>query len=1101
MKKIVCQTVLLLCAALSLTLPAVRPAWAQPPQSLDVVLAIDNSGSMGSNDPQGLRWSAAQLFVDLANVGDRIAAYSFADSAEPLGEAANGNLASVLDTSSRLAAKAALAPRPPDGYTNMEDTLRQALDLLQGNDTGNRQVIVFLTDGKPEPEGQRPALSQLIQQAGNRGITIFPILLGAGADKSVADQMVRDTGGLEQSADNANLLLRAFGRIYTYIRPERYADEISIADARLNFRTNPAQAITQVSIVVPRLDEDATAIPSASLDDQELVDRRSLSNGAEVFSAAAKHYELITVIHNVPLAGEWAVRTGVNTSGSGLLIASSATTLELLHPVPIVAGSFVAPRRVPVNEPTLLVARVLQNGSELGDVPLSIATETGEAVAMDATGLSTNQSLAWRMIDLGLDAEGAQRRIAVQVGAELSPFRLRKELVIEGANVPPLIVDSPTLNDSGLVAGGKLRIAAHFEGDPVSSPQMVATISDLQSGHVEQEIRLQCSGNDCQDQSFAPQAGRSYQIIMWGTALHQGQSFSDGARTELITSDLIRVEGLKELGQLPTFAPGSNPAPLALQIAAFLQTGQPDLAVQITDLQPVPSGTSMDVLNATLSTIIPQGSNSYVSRLSFIGFDRLPPDAYKATLLFSCPSAPDVLIQPSRQEFQFRIAQPEARLTGLPNPLGFGTVPDLRVPQVVALDVTFEGGPPFDIVAQMVELTSSRGRENTELIHVDVDRPTGTEQEGHYGLVLRLSALQPLRSGEYRGRLLFVPSNPANVARIVPGETVIVFSIPEPSLILRRISLPGDPVGCPGLSRQPPDGDMVDFGALCSLNRTVQIDVTLDPLWIPTAPLVQAEILSLRSVRSPDGLSIPARLETGALQRADDGAYVLSIMLELPEGQRPGAHVGKLLLKSPGISIQPAELRFRFEARHDLWGNIRQWARPAGCFVRDWLTLVPFPRFKGLVGWILLLVGAVILAANLRPRDRGLVQPKAGPAVSFTSRNPVYVVPEDDDYGLSRNANDAVRAVVEVSVPVREESLDDPETDLTGAEEEAAWVRPGLNAVGLNLSYWGYSRRRGRQMWLKVPVEGKRLHHEGRFSVRKKRDRADRHEFTIFIED
>ena len=48
------------------------PAGTQGPQSISVVLLIDNSGSMAENDPASLRFAAASQLVDLLEDGDEI---------------------------------------------------------------------------------------------------------------------------------------------------------------------------------------------------------------------------------------------------------------------------------------------------------------------------------------------------------------------------------------------------------------------------------------------------------------------------------------------------------------------------------------------------------------------------------------------------------------------------------------------------------------------------------------------------------------------------------------------------------------------------------------------------------------------------------------------------------------------------------------------------------------------------------------------------------------------------------------------------------------------------------------------------------------------
>lgn len=1067
------------------------PALAQfaAERNLDVVLLIDNSGSMEGNDPAGLRWSAAQLFVDLANPGDRVGALAFATDVQPLGGAAAGGLTRIQDSRSRETLKRSLAPRAPEGATNMEAALRQALELLRGDAGGNRPMVVFLTDGRPEPEAQRPRLRDLIRQAGQAGVPVFPILLGSNTDTQVAEQMVHDTGGLRQDVRDAAGLLRAFSKIYTFIRPERYADELQLTRYGLTFRTNPAQAVTQVSAVVPRISGDATAITSLTLDGSEVLGRPALGSGARVARAEATHYQLVTVTHNAAIAGEWNLSPGSNVGDRALLIVSSAITLDLMHPVPSVAGSFVAPRIVPAEKPVLLVARVLQSGGRLGDVPLSATTGAGETVPLEAGGLSVNRDLYWRFLDLGTLEAGQQQRIEVQVGGELTPFRLRKEFVIEGATVPSLVVDSPSAADSGLITGGKLRIAAHFEGDAVSNPAMTAYVHDLGSGEVT-VLELQCESSACQDETFTPRPGRAYHVVVVGTARQGGRPFSDGAETELVTGDVMRVDGLDVLSRTDAFPPGQGLQPIQLTVTAFTQSGRPELTAQLASLRPLPPGLSPEALGVVLSPLATQGGNTYSAQLSFVGFDQLPPGEYAATLIFT---APDVTVTPSTVPFRFAVAQPGAHLRKLPNPLDFDLIPDLRRPQVITVEVAYQHSAPFDLAADVVSLESDSGAEHLDLIQVDLGRPSPAARPDYSTVTLRLSALRPLHPGRYRGVIRFRPVDPANPAEVEPPEAAFVFSIPQPALALTRIGPPREPVGCP--ERQSPrPADLIDFGAFRSVGQPRQVDLFFESTWVRDRPDLEAEIVSLRRAGKPGVRPAPVRLQPGALQRVEEGLYALPLALELPADQEPGTYEGEVSLRGPEVAIQPQSMQFRFDARTTLLGRLRQRVRPGYCMVVDWYALRPFPRFKGILSWlgtfVLVLAGWSIFSSLATGGVSGTVQPASGgPGQQFTARQPAYVVQDKGEVRLSRDVGDAPRALAEI---IGEESLEIDLADLESAGGPAALVRPGAGQGSVKLGYW--NTRRGK--WYKIPTTGKRLRDSDRFAVRVGRRR---HEFIILF--
>lgn len=1073
------------------------PTAAQPEQQLDVVLLIDNSGSMEANDPAGLRWSAAQLFVDLADDGDRVAAFAFANEVQPLSDAAEEQLTPIQGYESRRTLKEAFAPRAPEGATNMEAAVRAALTLLREDAGGNRPIVVFLTDGRPEPESQRPALEALIQEAGREGIPVFPILLGTDTDARVADQMVRDTGGLRQDVRNAAGLLRAFGKIYTFIRPDRYADELASSGGRITFRTNPAQAVTQLSIVIPRANATVPAITALTHDGTELLDREQLSSGARLTEAEAPHYQLMTITHNAPLAGEWAIATGT-AAAQGLLIARSAITLELIHPVPSVADSFVSPRVVPAGKPVFLVARALQNGNRMGDVPLSVVTVAGQTLPLSSEGLSPNRDLFWRVLrreGVSDAPAGERRRIELQVGGELSPFRLRKEFVVETADVPPLVFDSPTEADSGLQAGGTLRIAAHFEGDAVSAPEMIvgpramtAYVRNDRDGEIT-VLDLQCQQRTCADESFQPDPGRSYHIVILGRATYQDRPFSDAGETELVTENIIRVDGLEEALELPALPPGRRPSAIPLTITAFLRSGRPRLEARLTELHPRPAGVSAEGVGVILTPPTAEGGNTYTAELQFLGFDRLPPGEYTAVLSLTTPEA---TVQPASVPVRFTVVRPRARLTGLRAPLEFGEIPDLRAPQRITVGVTYEQSEPFALDATVTSLASEAGPMPPDRLQVDLGRPLSDRDT----VSLRLSALQPVAPGRYRGVIEFRPAEEGTYASVEPDEVAFVFTIPRPRLALTHIEPPTEPAGCRSTA-----GEVVDFGAIPTTARPIEVNLTFEGAWVRERPDLHPEIISLRRVGTPGVGSQSVQIQTGPVRRIETRNYALPLRLELPPDHQSGTYEGELRLIGTDVAVQPERLPFRFDVRTTLPGRIRHRLQPVYCMLIDWYGLTPFPRFKGIVGWLSTLLILLFVYALGRQAQTGGVEGLVRPAGSgtperFSVYQSVYVV-RDATTGsvqLSVDDADADRALLEIiAEPADDVAYDVPVEDLEDEMQETALVQPGAGAGMARLG----SRTTEQRGWYQIPVGGVQLHHMDRILVQID---AERYEFTILFE-
>lgn len=1079
-----------LCAWLALIPLAPVPARAQSSAGLDVVLVIDNSGSMLSNDPAGLRWSAAHLFVDLSSPGDRLAGIWFANNARPLGDEA---LSAVQNEASRQALKDSLRSIQPNpqGSTNMEEAMRLAFSLLDagGNRVGgNRPVIVFLTDGKPTPDSQRPALRRLIDQSGQSGIAIFPILLGRDTDVKLGRDMADRTGGLLQQVRDASGLLRAFGKIYSYLRPELYLDELSLSGGGSAFRTNPAQALVEMVVVAPRRDKNAAAISSLALGGAPLQGGEQLPNGAQVSQAESEHYQLRRVAHNTPITGEWLLSAPGDGAAAALLVARSAVTLDLQYPVSSVTGSFVAPRRVPAGKPVLLIAAVLQDARPLGDVPLAVTASGGTSLALNATGLSPNRELAWQFLDLGSFPTGEQQQIEMQIGAEFSPFRMRKELVLEAIQAPHLVVDSPTPTDSGLIAGGKLRIAAHFDGPGVSTPSVQAYVYDPQNEAVE-SLALECESGACKNETFLPQPGRSYQILLAGTAIFQGLPYSDGARTELATGDLIRVDGLERLTQPLPLLPGAGLPAIPITVTAYLQSGQPQLNIRLESLHPVPPGLSSDSAAVGLTSLVPRGSNTYVGALQFTGFNRLPPGEYSAQLQIQAIGAGgtgstgisgEVKVIPSSVAFQVRIAQPVARFLDLPNPLDLGQLPGLQEPRLVTATMDFGGQPPFDLTGVVSELRSNLGAENTQLLQLDLGRPAQGQ------IVLRFSALQTLHPGAYNALIQFQPADASNPTRIEPAQSSLAFTIPQPGLQVQQVSEPARLAACPRRSQKGSQNDRLAFGAFTSYDQNSELTVVFDGSWLSSPPDVNVEITQLHRQGSPDLAITPVRLTPGTIHAASQGAYALPLLLELPDGLRSGEYLGEVRLSSTQAAVQPERLTMNFFVRTNLFGRLRQVVLPGYCTMMG-LYIWPPSLLIGLRNWGFTLLGLVIVGSTLQhlfgAQGQGTLYMK-GENVVFTDRRPAYVVWRESGPRLSCQPADAANSLAEVRIER------DPHHNLSRAR-----LRSGsrLAGSGMGLGVWS---DRGKR-YVRLSEQGALLNNKGRFLLASKRVR---YEFSMSID-
>ncbi|MGQ9477665.1 MAG: VWA domain-containing protein [Candidatus Bipolaricaulia bacterium] len=171
---------------------------------VDLVLAIDSSGSMKVNDPGGLRITTAKrLIAGLDPARDRVGLVSWdndLDFVQPL----TSDLALVGKRLDQIDA---------NGATNLNVGLSAAIaELLQNGREGAQAVIIFLTDGDGAYIFSREKGSP-VAQAGAKGIKIYAIGLGKDPSSLKLQDMAGTTGGRFYLAPTAADLLGVYDEL------------------------------------------------------------------------------------------------------------------------------------------------------------------------------------------------------------------------------------------------------------------------------------------------------------------------------------------------------------------------------------------------------------------------------------------------------------------------------------------------------------------------------------------------------------------------------------------------------------------------------------------------------------------------------------------------------------------------------------------------------------------------------------------------------------------------------------------------------------------------------------------------------------------------
>lgn len=173
----------------------------------DIVLVLDNSGSMKNNDPRFLTKDAVARFVEDVPDEARLSVVIFDKHirATPLGSRDGINLAQ-------------LNYRGP--LTDIPAAVQQAIQELKDNGRAGAKSILLLTDGvvdtgdrARDQEVTRWLREQLASDADDSGIKIFTIALAAGSDIQLLQELAERTGGRYFHAQHATDLPGLFAQI------------------------------------------------------------------------------------------------------------------------------------------------------------------------------------------------------------------------------------------------------------------------------------------------------------------------------------------------------------------------------------------------------------------------------------------------------------------------------------------------------------------------------------------------------------------------------------------------------------------------------------------------------------------------------------------------------------------------------------------------------------------------------------------------------------------------------------------------------------------------------------------------------------------------
>ncbi|HIH27619.1 MAG TPA: VWA domain-containing protein, partial [Methanoregulaceae archaeon] len=205
---------------------------------VDIVFAIDSTGSMRQNDRKNIRLTGAQEFIDeLTPATDQVGVVAW-DHRIVFTYPSPPGLTSDFET-----AKARIGTITPLGMTNGEQAIQRSIDMLDANTRigPSNKVIILLTDGIFNVGGRTPAqLDDEIAEAVAKGYTIYTVGLGSlfgfpgqTVDGPLLEYIATSTGGKYYYAEKAEDIPAIYADILTQIKVNTAPYDVNVVEVTL----------------------------------------------------------------------------------------------------------------------------------------------------------------------------------------------------------------------------------------------------------------------------------------------------------------------------------------------------------------------------------------------------------------------------------------------------------------------------------------------------------------------------------------------------------------------------------------------------------------------------------------------------------------------------------------------------------------------------------------------------------------------------------------------------------------------------------------------------------------------------------------------------
>ena len=447
---------------------------------------------MAETDPNHLRKTAADIFVDMLSPEDHVGIVSFATEATELVP-----MQQVGDTANKQTIKNPLASiTEVNGNTNYRAALEKAEEQLGSiDDPAVRKVILFLTDGVPEPDyalredtafmtAYLDSVWQTTARLGQKGIVVYPLGFGT-VDTSILQRIATDTRGEAKFLGSAGDITVNFVEVLRTLKNRQGFWNEAIAFSGETVIPFQVDGYTSQVTMAVTYDTAGTDVFIRPVDSEAGNDRISIQKNEQ--------YSILTMNQTEEeLAGDWElVITG---TGNAQLFGDKDLTLKswMIRPQ--------ANTQVPIDESI--------------DLSVEVEGELSDEMAVQVV-VSKNGAAEFETIPLSLENGqyvGTYENVDQAGSYILETQIISGDTVITSSSVSVSVQQLPVLKSDKELDGDIFKIGesqtiiGHLELDDqlldgsqgiiINSMNMVATYSDgrqeiilMQDGGPESECR------------------------------------------------------------------------------------------------------------------------------------------------------------------------------------------------------------------------------------------------------------------------------------------------------------------------------------------------------------------------------------------------------------------------------------------------------------------------------------------------------------------------------------------------------------------------------------------------------------------------------------